>query len=165
MPVTRAAPLRCTATEEVFADDARTLLRLFSSRGSQEVDKEAALQNIMSAEPVRREATLDAALQIIKAASGSRLAACRWPLPLPSRRATLGCFQRLLDDLEAEEPGSGTRSQESDAQVRSRRFLLVLLRQARVSKGVWSLEGEARLRQRQGSSMEEGRKGDLNPCP
>ena len=133
--------------------DATKLLLSFASRGTVEADKEAALGELFSSES--RDATLDAALDAIdEAASASLFARRRWPLPLPSRRAVLGTYGRLLDEMQGEEPGSGPRMQEGEA-PRRRRFLLVLLRQLKSTRGVWALERTARQRQARATSMAE----------
>ena len=129
----------------------RKLLLKFGAARTAEADKEEALTLLFKDED-EREAALDAALAVIDGCD-SRLASRRWPIRLPSRRATIGCFQRLLARLEQEEPGSGGRMQ--DAATRRRRFLLVLLRQCKGSRGVYALEGEARRRQARTSSIEE----------
>eukprot|EP00966_Prymnesium_polylepis_P015263 353136-Prymnesium_polylepis.1 len=131
----------------------RSLLLRFASRRTPEPAKEGALRALMEAEAADREATLDAMLAAIEESSSSKLAK-RWPLPLPSRRAALGTFDRLMANMESEEPGSGARFQEGDAPKR-RRFLLVLLRQLQTRRGVWALEVEARRRAAQATSMDE----------
>ena len=148
---------RATLRASGVADEAtgRQLLLQFANRRTPEADKEAALRELMQASDTR-DTKLDAALAAIDDTSTSRplLSVRRWPVPLPSRRAALGSFGRLLNSMEAEEPGSGARFQEGDA-PRRRRFLLVLLRQLRTAKGVWALEKEARLRAARATTMEE----------
>ena len=80
-----------------------------------------------------RDALLEEALDLIDTASpASIFARRRWPLPLPSRRAALGGFGRLLNEMQAEEAGSSARFSEDGVR---RRYLVVLLRQLRGAKG------------------------------
>ena len=133
--------------------DAKDVLLTFARRSTSEETKEAILNNLMQADD-RGQATLDAALAEIDA-SGSLLANRRWPLPLPSKRAKLGGYKRLLADLMEEEPGGSARFQEGD-DPRRRRFLLVLLRQLRKnSGGVWALERLADKKKARATSMSE----------
>ena len=75
------------------------------------------LSSLMAAED--REQLLDDALELIENSATSRLASRRWPVPLPSKRAALGSYRRLLDNLESEEPGTGQRfSEGGDAERR-----------------------------------------------
>ena len=134
-------------------DGAKSLLLSFAARRTNEADKEAALKELFSADT--RDETLDAALKLIdESLSASLFARRRWPLPLPSRRAALGTYGRLLNEMQAEEPGSGPRMQEGTTAVR-RRFLLVLLRQLKSARGVWALEKTARQRKARATSMAE----------
>ncbi len=132
----------------------RQLLLQFANRRVSEAAKEAALQELMQSE--EREALLDSALAAIDQTTtdGALFSGRRWPVPLPSRRAALGGYGRLLSSMETEEPGSSARFQEGDG-PRRRRFLLVLLRQLRTRRGVWALEREARRRAAQATSMAE----------
>ena len=66
----------------------------------------------------------------------------------------LGTYARLLEEMVAEEPGSGGRMQEGDA-PRRRRFLLVLLRQLKAGKGVWALERTAQKHKAKATSSAE----------
>lgn len=149
--------LRATQVEKhtTAEEDARTLL-LQMGRASTALApaKSQTIDALMRREPAEREAILDAALAIVASSADSRLARWRLPIRIPSRRATIGCFRRLLETMEAEEPGSSARFQDSDT-GRRRRFLLVLLRQACDSRSVWALEREAQQRRAQAGSMEE----------
>jgi len=134
--------------------DGRSLLLQFASRRTAEAAKDEALKALMESDD--RDALLDAALAEMKVMSTAKplFSVRRWPVPLPSRRAAIGTFDRLMENMESEEPGSGARFQEGEA-PRRRRYLLVLLRQLRTRKGVWALESEARRRDREATSMAE----------
>jgi hypothetical protein len=132
--------------------EASTLLERLASTRTPEPEKEGALQNLMRSDD--REALLDAAVDVIESSGSGLLSGRRWPLPLPSRRAKLGAYSRLLESLLDEEPGSGSRFQQGDRALR-RRLLLVLLRQLRSVRGVWALEGEATRRRRLSANMDE----------
>lgn len=55
-----------------------------------------------------REAQLDSALDAIDSTSKARalFAGRLWPVPLPSRRAALGSYGRLLSSMDSETAGS-----------------------------------------------------------
>ena len=143
----RCAPTMCTATP---ADaDPKALLLSLAARRTTAAEKEAALASLMASDA--RDAVLDEALQVIDNET-SLLSRRRWPLPLPSRRAALGSYSRLLAELAAEEQGSSERF--TDGGVR-RRFLLVLLRQLRGANGVWALERVAQKRKARATSSAE----------
>jgi hypothetical protein len=131
----------------------RQLLYTFANRRISETAKEAALQELMQSQ--EREAQLDSALDAIDSTSKARalFAGRLWPVPLPSRRAALGSYGRLLSSMDSETTGSS--GVQEDDRPRRRRFLLVLLRQLRSRRGVWALEREARRRDAQATSMSE----------
>jgi len=135
---------------------ARSLLLLLANRCAAEEAKEAALRDFMSVPPEQRDRVLDEAVSLIASSSDSLLASRRWPFPLPSRRAALGSYARLLDSMMREEPGGGARFTDGGDSAKRRRFVGVLLRQLRRGKGgVWALEREAARRRRQETSMAE----------
>jgi hypothetical protein len=104
-----------------------------------------ALREMLAEE---RDALLDEALALIEASPApAGLFSRRWPVRLPSRRAALGGFKRLMARMEGVEPGSGQRFQDGE-QPRRRRFLLTLLRQAATNGGVHRVESDARRRER-----------------
>jgi len=144
------------------------MLQRFGSAFEDAAEKEYAFENLLLSGS--RDALLDAALLEVASASGSRLAR-RYPIRLPSKRATVGCFGRLLAEMgdpcgcmeegwkvgegydisglkakafkSIEEPG-----EISGAEARRRRLLL-LLRWCTYGRGeelqgggVWKLEGE-----------------------
>lgn len=149
-PAQGAAAHDCASVTE----RARDLLLQMGGRSAPSADfKAKALDELMRLNPTDRDAILDAALDVVSD-ENSLLARWRFPISLRSRRATIGCFRRLLQQLEAEEPGSGARFQDSSV-GRRRRFMLLLFRQARDSASAWELERESRLRRHRASSMEE----------
>jgi len=141
---------------ETTTDDAKALLMLFASRKSSAEAKEEAMKAFMSSPIEQREVLLNEALGVIESASANLFAGRRWPVRLPSRRAKLGCYRRLLESMEDEEPGAGARFTEGGDKAVRRRFLGVLLRQLRTGTGgVYGLEGEASKKRRLATSMEE----------
>merc|ERR1719231_853694 len=146
----------CSIMTANVAADAKSLLLTMASRRTPEDAKEAALRELMMIPMEQREQLLDEAVAIITASSSSLLGKRRWPLPLPSRRAALGSYSRLLDSMMNEEPGGGARFIDGGDTAKKRRFVGVLLRQLRRGTGgVWALEREAAKRRRQETSMEE----------
>ena len=113
--------------------DAKELLLTMASRRVKEEEKEALMSEIMSSPAEDRESILDEAISIIESSKNSLLGRVRLPVPLPSRRAALGSYGRLLDSMLSEEPGSGARF--ADEAGRRRRFLGVLLRQLKANSG------------------------------
>lgn len=148
-PLARTTTTTLCASSDSSLSEARSLLNLLGSRRSTTEAKEEALRNLQTRAD-RGEAVLDDALQCINDRAGM-LAARRWPIPLPSRRAVLGSYGRLLEGMEAESPAS---EEVSDAQ-RRRRLLLVLFRQLPNTKGTWALEREVTRRRRLSSSIDE----------
>lgn len=133
-------------------DGAKQLLLQFAARRTREDAKEEALKQLFASEPAERDSFLDDALAAIDNASLSSLfAKRRWPLPLPSRRAALGSYARLLDTMAAAEDPVAA----ADVPARRRRSLVVLLRQLRSANGVWALERTARLRSAKSTSIDE----------
>jgi len=144
------------AARKADADHARALLLLLASRFTPETTKATALQQLMDSPAERREALLEEALTAVDANEGALFAGRRWPVPLPSRRAALGGYSRLLDSMMDEEPGSGARFTEGGDVAKRRRFLGVVFRQLQSNKGgIWGLEREARKRLRASASIEE----------
>jgi len=153
--------LKSRAAETVMlqaasADEAKSLLLLLAARRTPEEAKSTALQKFMNSSVEEREGLLDAALSVIDASEGSLFAGRQWPLPLPSRRAKLGSYRRLLESLMDEEPGGSARFTEGGDAGKRRRFLALLFRQLRSNKGgVWDLEREANKLRRAATSMQE----------
>ena len=160
LPAIAVAPAAEAEEAEIAtAADAETaardlLMQLGSASELSAPSKADALDDLMKMEASERDAVLDAALDLCSASAKSKLGRWRLPIRLPSKRATIGCFRRLMEQLEDEEPGAGARFRDSDS-GRRRRFMLVLFRQARESKSAWSLEREAKRRREQDSSMAE----------
>ena len=146
------------------------MLQRFGSAFEDEAEKKYAFENLLLSGS--RDALLDAALLEVASAAGSRLATRRYPIRLPSKRATVGCFGRLLAEMgdpcgcmeEGCEVGEGCDisglksakafksieepSEISGAEARRRRLLL-LFRWCTYGRGeglqgggVWKLEGE-----------------------
>eukprot|EP00966_Prymnesium_polylepis_P224405 5190772-Prymnesium_polylepis.1 len=147
----RAAP-RATVADDNGNEARALLLTMGRATAAAAPAKADALEALMRLPAAERDGVLDAALTVVDANAGSKLARWRLPVRLPSRRTTIGCFRRLLETMEAEEPGAGARFQDGG---RRRRFLLVLLRQAKDGRGAWALEHEAAKRRAQDGSMEE----------
>jgi len=133
--------------------DARRLLLDTGSAYRSKAAKEEALAAVRALPAEARDALIDEALALADAAAspsvGRRLTpsfARRWPFRVPSRRAALSGFGRLMARMEEVEPGTGQRFKEGDA-PRRRRFLLTLLRQSAEGGGVRRVEGEARRRE------------------
>ena len=129
--------------------DARRLLLVTGSAYRSKATKEEALAAVRALPAEARDALLDEALALADVAAspsvGRRLTPSfsrRWPVPVPSRRAALSGFGRLMARVEEVEPGTGQRFKEGDA-PRRRRFLLTLLRQSAEGGGVRRVEGEA----------------------
>ena len=74
------------------------MLQRFGSAFEDAEDKQYAFENLLLSRS--QDALLDAALLEVATTSGSRLATRRYPLQLPSKRATVGCFGRLLAEMD-----------------------------------------------------------------
>ena len=74
------------------------MLQRFGSAFVDAEDKQYAFENLLLSRS--QEALLDAALLEVETTSGSRLATRRYPIQLPSKRATVGCFGRLLAEMD-----------------------------------------------------------------
>ena len=129
------------------------MLQRFGSAFEDAADKEYAYENLLLSRS--QDALLDAALLEVASTSSSRLAQRRYPVRLPSKRATVGCYGRLLAEmdsgrLQAEpepKPESGTEPVSGPAARRS--DLMLLLRWCTYGRGeelrgggVWKLKGE-----------------------
>jgi hypothetical protein len=148
-----AIPVATVSKPDVLPQDARSLLKLFASRRISVERKESALKELAGRED-RGASLLDLCLEeISNRPTNDLLVRTRFPLPLPSRRASLGTFGRLLDGMAVEAPPSDG----IDEVQRQRRLLLVVLRQlaAAPKGGVWGLEREALRRRRLGATMDE----------
>jgi len=94
-------------------------------------------------------AFLDSLVKEVDSVSMNKWALIRWPVPLPSYRAKLGCLNRMLDQLLEEGMDENVRKEGLRA-----RTLAVLIRQLGAEKSVRSLEAEA-LRAKTEVSMED----------
>lgn len=150
----RSAPLLAVAVDTTTAEEVaapspsvitKEATRLLLTVGSAYVKPEVkqALLKETFADEERAVLVLDSALEKIKQGSKSRMAR-RWPIRLPSRRATMGCYSRLLEQMQGEA---------ADTQRPKRRLLASLLR--RSDKSVWAIEGEAIRQRRADVTMEE----------
>ena len=156
----RSGRALCCATDddEAFAirpasacwvqEQSREMLQRFGSAFEAVDEKVYAYENLLLSRS--QAALLDAALLEVASMSSSRLARRRYPFRLPSKRATIGCYGRLLAEMdggrlqielgsESERPADGPES--------GRRKLLQLLRWCAYGRegkggGVWRLEGE-----------------------
>ena len=125
------------------------MLLRFGSAFEDADEKVLAFENLLLSPS--QGALLDAALLEVEATSSSRLARRRWPIRLPSKRATIGCYGRLLVEMEGgrlqiEDDPEPTGPPSTGPESR-RRTLLQLLRwcaygRAGKGGGVWMLEGE-----------------------
>lgn len=164
-PVVLAAEYKAWAAAELPAARA-WLLALGAARTPAE-EKAELLRSVQKLEPGARAAYIDAALAELDAV-GPITRAIRWPLRMPSRRATLGCLARLLD-LSVDEasppwmklgwtrrPGQADEVAE-DRQALRRRLLLSVVRQCEreAPKSAWRVEREARKRTESATSMAE----------
>lgn len=125
------------------------LVQRFGSFVEDEPEKIYALEALLLSPS--QDAILDAGLKDIANAASSTLGRCRWPVRLPSRRSTLGCYGRILAEMNSgrlmasQEEGSVNfdLADEEGSTKQQRRNLLLLLKQlSTYPKGVWSLEGE-----------------------
>ena len=124
------------------------LIQRFGSIFEPECEKLHALENLVLSPS--QELILDSALEEIEKAKNSRLASKRLPIRLPSRRATAGCFGRILAEVNAGRLSGNnafveigqTKVASSDDTNQQRVNLFFLLRTlSTYGKGVWSLEG------------------------
>ena len=123
------------------------LIQRFGGIFEPEDEKLYALENL--ALSPSQEIILDSALQEIEQAKTSSLARKRLPIRMPSRRATAGCYGRILAEanagrLEGVIAGIGLAEKADADDVNQQRVnLLLLLRNlSTFNQGVWSLEGE-----------------------
>jgi hypothetical protein len=89
---------------------------------------------------------LDKLVQEIDSVSSNRLAMMKWPIRLPSYRAKLGCFKRMLDELVQDEPTEPRRRRSAVAQ---------LLRQLQEESGIFSMEKEYDKKKKSECTMED----------
>jgi len=98
-----------------------------------------------------QELILDSALQEIEKAKTSSLARRRLPIRLPSRRATAGCYGRILAEVNAghlagcndfAEIGQTKEAAADDINQQRVNLLLLLRTLSTYNEGVWSLEGK-----------------------
>ena len=107
-------------------------------------EKDFAYDNLMLSPSHGR--ILDAALDAIDAAASadSVLGRRRWPVRLPSKRAALGCYARVLARLEGGAISAASPEAVYDGSEGAsprRGHLLNIIRELRVTRGIWSLEG------------------------
>ena len=135
------AESQCWANEQ-----GKELVERFGAIWEDEVEKVYAFESLQLAPS--RDLILDSALEYIAEAETSSLARRRWFLRLPSRRASLGCYGRILSEmnsgrLELINDKSNSQDVANGAEETSRQNLLKLLQVLSTHpKGVWSLEGE-----------------------
>ena len=143
-------------------EEARMMLVRLGSKTTSAEEKATIVDTLLAADASERDALLDVAISLIDRSERQRLARRRlrvleWIGPLgriiAPRRRIIGRYRRLLDDLESREPGSGSRFS-GEASARRRRFLVLLLRQARGAGSIADVEREA-LRSRSRASMAE----------
>ena len=124
------------------------LIQRFGSIFEPECEKLYALENL--ALSPSQELILDSALQEIEKAKNSRLASKRLPIRLPSRRATAGCFGRILSEVNAGrlsgnsdfvEIGQSKVASSDDTNQQRVNLFLLLRTLSTYENGVWSLEG------------------------
>jgi len=123
------------------------LIQRFGGIFEPEDEKLYALENL--ALSPSQEIILDSALQEIEKAKTSSLARKRLPIRLPSRRATAGCYGRILAEANAgrlegviAEIGQAEKAAADDINQQRVNLLLLLNTLSAYDKGVWSLEGE-----------------------
>mmetsp|Transcript_541 Transcript_541/g.692 ORF Transcript_541/g.692 Transcript_541/m.692 type:complete len:208 (+) Transcript_541:81-704(+) len=135
-------------------EQGRELLERFGSIFEPEEDKKYALESLLLSPSQDR--ILDACRDEIKKASSSRLARRRWPVRLPSSRATKGCYGRILaemdsgrlsvelnDGMSPANLNNGDEDEEEELMNKKRSNVLnLLIKLSTYSKGVWTLEGE-----------------------
>jgi hypothetical protein len=130
----------CWANEQ-----GKELVDRFGSIWEGEVEKVYAFKSLKISES--QDGILDAVLLCIKDAESSALGRRRWWIRLPSRRATMGCYGRILAEMNSGRlvmmEGREETDAEEDLDVKYRRNVLLLLEALSTHpKGVWSLEGE-----------------------
>jgi hypothetical protein len=130
------------------------MLQRFGSAFEDSAEKQHAYSNLQLSPS--RDGLLDAALLEITAteAGNSILARRWWPIRLPSKRATLACYARVLAQMQcgrlsavSEPPGTEGEAPSQPrlggaTDVERRQHLLLILQQLLTSKGVWAFEGE-----------------------
>jgi hypothetical protein len=129
-----------TQSADIGLEPRAFLQSLMSSRTSQD-DKKTLLE---TARQLRGKgdavyiAFLESLLKEVDSVKGNKWALRRWPVPLPSYRAKLGCLNRMLEQLLQEGMDENVRREGVRA-----RTLAVLLRQLELTSGVRALESEA----------------------
>ena len=123
------------------------LIQRFGGIFEPEDEKLYALENL--ALSPSQEIILDSALQEIEQAKTSSLARKRLPIRMPSRRATAGCYGRILAEANAgrlegviAEIGLAEKAAADDVNQQRVNLLLLLRNLSTFDQGVWSLEGE-----------------------
>ena len=135
------------AASQCWADEqGKELVDRFGSIWEDEVEKIYALETLKLSPS--QDKILDAGLQCIQNVESSQLAKRRWFMRFPSYRATMGCYGRILAELESgrleiggdDQPFSSTQDEEEETKRQNLLQLLEIL--STHPKGVWSLEGE-----------------------
>ena len=139
------------------------MLQRFGSAFEDTEEKVYAYENLLLSQS--KDALLDAAiLEVASVSSSSWLARSRYPVRLPSRRATIGCYGRLMAEMDGGrlqiESMSERTVPEAGPAERRRLQLLQLLEWCAYGRGgkgggVWKLEGDM-LAQTGRRRIEEG---------
>ena len=141
----RMAASGCWADEQ-----GKELVERFGSFWEDEAEKVYALESLMVSQSQDR--ILDGALLSIADVESSALGKRRWSIRFPSRRATMGCYGRILAEMNSgrlsitenwANDSNNNMLDEKDQEVKQRRNLVLLLEVLSTHpKGVWSLERE-----------------------
>lgn len=120
------------------------LLLRFADHTEPFEEKQYAFQNLLVSQSL--DNILDAGLDEISAAAKSPLAKRRLPFRLPSKRAALGCYGRLLAEmasgrLQINGPALYERRDETEA-AQERERLFEILSQLREIRGIYRFEGD-----------------------
>jgi hypothetical protein len=137
--------LRMTASTCWANEQGKELVDRFGSIWEPEVEKVYAFESLKSSQS--QDEILDAVIMCIADAESSALGKRRWSVRLPSQRATMGCYGRILAEMNSGRlvmmGGREETDAEEDSDIKHRRNLLLVLETLSTHpKGVWSLEGE-----------------------
>jgi hypothetical protein len=124
-------------------EQSRELLLRFADALEPAEEKQFALSGLLLS--ASKDRLLDAALVEVNAAAKSPLASRRLPLRLPSKRAALGCYGRLLDEMKTGRlsiPLPTTYEMVCEPNAERRGRLFAILNQLVETRGVYKLEGD-----------------------